>query len=145
MARGIDPSVTALMEDEMDGTHFDGIARALARGMNRRAAARGVAAAVGLGVVALGRGRAAAQDPRSRCKEYCRAQGLEGRDFGQCVSACARAGGPPPVETCVELGEVCTPPLDENDLGPCCFPEGNVCYPVDLDDPNNPYRCIPRL
>ena len=131
----------------MDGPHFDGIARALAQGMNRRAAARGLAAAVGLGVVALGRGEAVAQNARSRCRAYCRAQGHEGRDFGQCVAACARAGGPPPEETCVELGESCVPPPDpDRDPGPCCLPEGNVCYPVNIDDPENPiYQCIQRL
>ncbi len=125
----------------MDGNDFDGIARALARNTNRRAVARGLAAAVGLGVMALGPGGAAARNPRSRCKRYCRDLGRSGREFGQCVSGCVRAGGPPPEETCVLLGASCVPPLDENDPGPCCFPEGNVCYPVDIDD----YRCIQRL
>jgi hypothetical protein len=129
------------MEDEMDGTHFDGIARALARDTNRRAVARGLAAAIGLGMMALGPGGAAAKNPRSRCEGYCRDLDRSGRDFGKCVAACVRAGGPPPEETCVELGSSCEPPVDENDPGPCCFPEGNVCYPVDIDD----YRCIQRL
>ena len=133
----------------MDGTHFDGIARALARGMTRRAAARGLAAAVGLGAVALGGGGTAAKDPRARCRKYCRDLGHEGRDFGQCVSACARAGGPPPAETCVALGELCTPPVGD-EPNPCCNPPGceelghcNVCYLVEYDENDNPvHRCI---
>ena len=126
----------------MDGNHFDGIARALAGSTNRRAVARGLAAAVGLGVTGLGQCDVAAKNARSRCKEYCRDLDHSGRDFGQCVAACVRDGGPPPEETCVELGESCVPPPDPDvDLGPCCFLEGNVCYLVDVDD----YRCIQRL
>jgi hypothetical protein len=129
------------MEDEMDGAQFDSIARVMARQTNRRAVARGLAATAGLGVMALGPGGVAARNPRSRCKRYCRDRDLSGRDFGQCVAACVRAGGPPPEETCVPLGASCEPPLDENDPGPCCFPDGNVCYPVDVDD----YRCMQRI
>ena len=107
----------------MDGTSFDRIAKALARRADRRALVRGLGAA-GLGVVALGLGGAAAQAPQSRCRQHCRAQGLTGRDFGQCVSACAQAGGPPQ-QTCVGEHQLCTPP-EPGQEDPCC--EGYVCY-----------------
>jgi hypothetical protein len=137
------------MEDEMNGTHLDGIARALARDTNRRVVARGLAAAVGLGAMALGPGGAAARNPRSRCEGYCRDLDHSGRDFGKCVAACVRAGGPPPEETCVELEDLCTPPVGD-EPNPCCNPPGceelgpcNVCYLVEYDENDNPvHRCI---
>ena len=70
------------------GKYFEELSKDLARGVSRREAlwrfAAGIAAAVG----ALLTGRSVKAQGRGNdvCVEFCRAQGLSGREFGECVA-----------------------------------------------------------
>jgi hypothetical protein len=86
------------------GKEFDELARALASGVSRRAALKRFAAgAVGAAFASVFTGRSAdAQSPSSppECQEICRqlVGPSSGREFGRCVSGCARCiarGGEP--------------------------------------------------
>lgn len=113
----------------MDGTRFDDFTRALAAESSRRRFFKLLGGALGGGVAlgALG-GGALAKETKSGpalCQDYCQGQGLQGRDFGQCVSACAQAGGPPaspPPGTCPYEGggALENEPCDPATENPCC-------------------------
>jgi len=70
--------------------HLDKLSRDLASGMTRRDAVRLFFSGIGAAAVGVFLGRSASADGNAVCVELCRAQGLHGRDFGECVSASAQ-------------------------------------------------------
>jgi len=79
------------------GKHFDELSKSLASGMSRRASLRrfalGTAGAL-LATVRPGRGAQGQVIENRDCNDICRkAQFLEGKAFGRCVSVCVRCDG----------------------------------------------------
>jgi hypothetical protein len=72
-------------EDRMK-EHLDKLSRDLASGMTRRGALRLFFSGIGAAAVGVFLGRSASADDNAVCVEMCRAQGLQGREFGECVS-----------------------------------------------------------
>jgi len=66
--------------------HLDKLSRDLASGMTRRGALRLFFSGIGAAAVGLFLGRSASADGNAVCVELCRDQGLQGREFGECVS-----------------------------------------------------------
>ena len=79
------------------GKHFDELAKALASGVSRRAALKRFATGVaGAAVASVFSGRSASADlSPSVCQQICReiVGPKEGREFGKCVSSCAKCVG----------------------------------------------------
>ena len=74
------------------GELFEELSKDLARGMSRRQALWRFAAGFGAVVGALFTGRSAEAQGRGNavCVEFCRAQGVTGREFGECVARSAQ-------------------------------------------------------
>jgi len=68
---------------------LDKLSRDLASGMTRRDALRLFLSGIGAAAVGVFSGRSSSADGNAVCVAMCREQGLEGRDFGECVSASA--------------------------------------------------------
>jgi len=74
------------------GKVFEELSKDLASGVSRRQALRRFAAGIGAAIAALltGRSAEAQRGGKAACVEFCRAQGLTGREFGECMAESAR-------------------------------------------------------
>jgi hypothetical protein len=105
----------------MDGQRFDEVTKVLATGTSRRTVLRTVLGGMSAGLLALAGVTETDAAGKRSCVEGCKKQFGPGRKRGQCISACAKGKGAPPVpDFCGGIGNL-----------PC--PEGFTC----VDDPND--------
>lgn len=104
----------------MDGERFDSVARALVRGMSRRAvvAAAAILAGARLDQAAANHSRKFGQLCKTLCKTLCRVE----RPRGPCLAACHRRCRGSHGGTCPGIGDLCGPFSPD-----CC--RGLVCTP----------------